>query len=954
MHLNADISSALQQIESVKKGIDESDDPKLHMQTADSLKTILDILQDPIFRTIVHVQDSLSELNAQLAQHPSMLPNDFDIDVAGNLVLSVNGGEVVYDFDERHSSAPLSPRSGQVSPGSKGNASVGSPSVTDADESVGSQGAANAKTPTGADLFAADYAQIQAIELVNDGTGLGFGIIGARTSGVIVKTILPGGVADRDGRLRSGDHILQIGDVNLHDMVSEQVAAVLRQSGTHVRLVVARPIQAESTANGIPQFNVEPGSAIVPVRVLIDPAELERYLISTGYPEIFGESSTASTPQTTTEDERFIYRGDGSDISKRPQLATPSGLDLGELLALPETEKLQVELTKDANGLGIIIAGYICEKEELSGIFVKSVSPGSAADMSGRIRVNDRIIEVDGQSLQGYSNHQAVELLKKSGQVVNLRLERYLRGPKYEQLQQAIAANDKIPASAPTTPSRSAMVNATNLAANAPVTPQRTSSIATVSKVQPTSVVDGYGGVGGAGVAAIDAISAAEAFSAATPAAAATTTTLSTFGSGKKLIAVRDSIDGTPKIIPTDIAIGSIGKSDSELTEIEEPALHAKVAGLAVPRPKYYVEPELKPEVEAEIIRKWQKIVGADIEVVVAQIKKFPVGGLGISLEGTVDVEGGREVRPHHYIRSILSDGPVGVNGVLRSGDELLEVNGERLLGMNHLEVVAILKELPQDVRMVCGRGKNALMPFSDDTLKKLSSNFENLLPATDRLVKAKSDGSLATAGSANDSDSFSKLKSRSLEPLTGLAMWSSEPQIIELVKGDRGLGFSILDYQDPLDPNDTLIVIRSLVPGGVAQLDGRLIPGDRLLFVNSINLENASLDQAVQALKGAPKGVVRIGVAKPLPMTDNSLKSSGGNDNRNGNGSGAAGNGGGVSSAAAAAGGGSGIASETTDEENVNLSAADNTSSLNLSNSSNNQIQSLNVEPDLIANWRK
>jgi len=137
-----------------------------------------------------------------------------------------------------------------------------------------------------------------------------------------------------------------------------------------------------------------------------------------------------------------------------------------------------------------------------------------------------------------------------------------------------------------------------------------------------------------------------------------------------------------------------------------------------------------------------------------------------------------------------------------------LEVNGERLLGMNHLEVVAILKELPLDVRMVCGRGKvTSLLPFSDDTLKKLSNNFENLLPATDRLVKAKSDGSLATAGSVADADSvavaassFNKLKSRSLEPLTGLAMWSSQPQIIELLKGDRGLGFSILDYQDPLD----------------------------------------------------------------------------------------------------------------------------------------------------------
>lgn len=77
------------------------------------------------------------------------------------------------------------------------------------------------------------------------------------------------------------------------------------------------------------------------------------------------------------------------------------------------------------------------------------------------------------------------------------------------------------------------------------------------------------------------------------------------------------------------------------------------------------------------------------------------------------------------------------------------------------------------------------------------------------------------------------------------------------------------------MNPNETVIVIRSLVPGGVAQQDGRLIPGDRLMFVNDINLENASLDQAVQALKGASKGVVRIGVAKPLPLPD-SMQSSG------------------------------------------------------------------------------
>lgn len=158
----------------------------------------------------------------------------------------------------------------------------------------------------------------------------------------------------------------------------------------------------------------------------------------------------------------------------------------------------------------------------------------------------------------------------------------------------------------------------------------------------------------------------------------------------------------------------------------------------------------------------------------------------------------------------------------------LLQVNGEKLLGMNHHGVVATLKELPMHVRMVCAR---RLSPTERETHPSLSQanyshpyhmeydlstvpdfmgrglmsgpfggSLTSLTPTSERLVKAKSDGSLAIGTSAASSPpmeaALSKLKSRSLEPLTGLAMWSSEPQIIELMKGDRGLGFSILDYQ--------------------------------------------------------------------------------------------------------------------------------------------------------------
>lgn len=42
--------------------------------------------------------------------------------------------------------------------------------------------------------------------------------------------------------------------------------------------------------------------------------------------------------------------------------------------------------------------------------------------------------------------------------------------------------------------------------------------------------------------------------------------------------------------------------------------------------------------------------------------------------------------------------------------------------------------------------------------------------------------------------------------------MWSSDPQIIELIKGERGLGFSILDYQVSESFLETIEMISLLV----------------------------------------------------------------------------------------------------------------------------------------------
>ncbi|KAF6738001.1 Multiple PDZ domain protein, partial [Oryzias melastigma] len=236
----------------------------------------------------------------------------------------------------------------------------------------------------------------------------------------------------------------------------------------------------------------------------------------------------------------------------------------------------------------------------------------------------------------------------------------------------------------------------------------------------------------------------------------------------------------------------------------------------------------------------------------VCQLQRFSeTSGLGISLEARAG---------HHYLCSILPEGPVGQSGKIFIGDRILEVNGVPLVGETHKEVVNILKELPMSVYLVCSRIVPPSIPESeeDDDNEVQLSLKELLAEFNDKLDQ----GCVIPCPTAED------ITKRGVPPMSPpLAMWEKEAQVVELEKGELGLGFSILDYQDPEDATKTVLIIRSLVPGGVADRDGRLLPGDRLMFVNETDLEGSSLDYAVHVLKSTDYGPVRIGVAKPLPL---------------------------------------------------------------------------------------
>uniref|UniRef100_A0A672Q025 Tyrosine-protein phosphatase non-receptor type 13 n=1 Tax=Sinocyclocheilus grahami TaxID=75366 RepID=A0A672Q025_SINGR len=96
----------------------------------------------------------------------------------------------------------------------------------------------------------------------------------------------------------------------------------------------------------------------------------------------------------------------------------------------PEVNSLQpgdlfdVELSKIDSSLGISVTGGSNTTVRHGGIYVKGVIPKGAAELDGRIKKGDRVVAVNGKSLEGATHKQAVEMLRDTGQVVHLLMEK--------------------------------------------------------------------------------------------------------------------------------------------------------------------------------------------------------------------------------------------------------------------------------------------------------------------------------------------------------------------------------------------------------------------------------------------------------------------------------------------------------------------------------------------------
>uniref|UniRef100_A0A1Y1NGW7 Afadin n=2 Tax=Photinus pyralis TaxID=7054 RepID=A0A1Y1NGW7_PHOPY len=87
--------------------------------------------------------------------------------------------------------------------------------------------------------------EVQIIRLHKAGGGMGLSIVAAKGAGqerlgIYIKSVVPGGAADRDGRLTAGDQLLSVDGQSLLGITQEKAAEFLVRTGSVVTLEVAK------------------------------------------------------------------------------------------------------------------------------------------------------------------------------------------------------------------------------------------------------------------------------------------------------------------------------------------------------------------------------------------------------------------------------------------------------------------------------------------------------------------------------------------------------------------------------------------------------------------------------------------------------------------------------------------------------------------------------------------
>ncbi|XP_041077941.1 syntaxin-binding protein 4-like [Polyodon spathula] len=230
--------------------------------------------------------------------------------------------------------------------------------------------------------------------------GLGVKIIGGYREhtgedyGIYIKRVLPGGVADRDGRLRPGDLVLDVNDESLGGVTNERAVDILRtaSASNHVSLLIARDEESKRVFREL----------------------LEKY----GSHSNAGSERNSPTQLPAGKMTESTSSTSSSSRSQSPQLLSPKDIvpsysSSYGVASVANDNAIQLICIAKETGLGLHVVGG-ADRPEGPMVYVQETVAGGECQKDGRLRPGDQIVSVNKESFIGITYEEANSILTQT------------------------------------------------------------------------------------------------------------------------------------------------------------------------------------------------------------------------------------------------------------------------------------------------------------------------------------------------------------------------------------------------------------------------------------------------------------------------------------------------------------------------------------------------------------
>ncbi|KAM9581500.1 membrane-associated guanylate kinase, WW and PDZ domain-containing protein 2 isoform 8-T8 [Guaruba guarouba] len=496
-----------------------------------------------------------------------------------------------------------------------------------------------------------DYKELD-VHLRRMESGFGFRILGGDEPGqpILIGAVIAMGSADRDGRLHPGDELVYVDGIPVAGKTHRYVIDLMHNAARNgqVNLTVRRkvlPTESSSQKGPPPPGATPPRSSPSSRKMANNQGE--------PCPENGRSPGSVSTHHSSPRSDYTTYANSNHAVSSS-NATPPEGFTSHSL----QTSDVVIH-RKENEGFGFVIISSLNRPESGSTITVPHkigrIIDGSPADRCAKLKVGDRILAVNGQSIINMPHADIVKLIKDAGLSVTLRIIPQ-EASHYTELNS--------PASAPSSEKQSPMAQQHSpMAQQSPLAQQSpVAQHSPVSQPPPPQPLQLQGHEN------------------------------------------RSEVKARQDVKP-DIRQPPFTDYRQSSTDYRQPPLdyrHPPVMDYQQPPPLDYRQPPLidyrqhSPDTRQYPLSEYRQ--PQDFDYFTVDLEKG-AKGFGFSIRG------GREYKMDLYVLRLAEDGPAIRNGRMRVGDQIIEINGESTRDMTHARAIELIKSGGRRVRLLLKRG---------------------------------------------------------------------------------------------------------------------------------------------------------------------------------------------------------------------------------------------------------